>query len=96
MWLVEFIFGMFIAYIFLSPKLRHLLFRHNHTPSIQTRVEREEKRERVSQISDKSSKVNNQDFVVPMNRHGKVIASEEDLAKWLSSNPNLKINEIKD
>lgn len=96
MWLAEFIFGMFIAYIFLSPKLRHLLFRHNNAPSIQTRIAVEEKREQAHQVSTKSSKVQTQDFVVPTNRHGKVIASEEDLAKWLSSNSNLKINEIKD
>lgn len=35
MWFFEFLLGMFLAYMIMSPRLRHLLFRRNHTPPIQ-------------------------------------------------------------
>ncbi len=48
MWLLEFLFGIFLAYLVLSPKLRHLIFRRNHTTVSKDTVAAEEKRERQS------------------------------------------------
>lgn len=45
MWLIEFLFGMLLAYLLLSAKLRHLVFHRDQSRDIQSIIEAEEKRE---------------------------------------------------
>jgi hypothetical protein len=83
MWLLEFLFGMFLAYLLLSPRLRHFLFCRNHTSSIQNRVEAEEKREQRVSLPP----------IPNRNGHELKVNDATVINKWLSDNPELeKIN----
>lgn len=80
MWLLEFLFGMFLAYLLMSPRLRHFLFHRNHTPNIQTRIEAEEKRER------KVAPPN----ILLRNGHEVEVDDDSEIQKWLNKNPELE------
>lgn len=82
MWLLEFLFGILLAYLIMSPKLRHFLFHRNHTPKIQDRVEAEEKRETIEH------KVS----LPPLpdrNGHELKLNDATEVNKWLKQNPEL-------
>ncbi len=81
MWLAEFLLGMFLAYLLLSPRLRAFLFHRNHTPNLQTRIEDEEKREQKIELPR---------VFIPRDTHGSVQVDEDEVARWLKANPELR------
>lgn len=96
MWLLQFLFGMFLAYLLLSPRLRHWIFRRNHSPSLQSRVNEEEKRESKSQSTPITYKPEIENKEIPRYQSGAVFTTEDELAKWLRINPELReINKAK-
>jgi uncharacterized protein (DUF1786 family) len=83
MWLFEFLFGMFLAYLLLSPKLRHFLFHRNHTPDILNRIAAEEEKEQA----DKSPA-----FAMPKAQNGSIVLENvEQVKAWMKANPQLHI-----
>ncbi len=98
MWIVEFLLGILIAYLIMSPRLRRLLFRQNHTPSIQTMVKIEEQRSKNSQLLTKTpTKQNIIESSTPIATYGKAVVEEDKIAKWLRENKELReINGIRD
>ena len=74
MWLFEFLLGMAIAYLLLSPRLRHFIFRRSYSPNIKNRVEVEEKRERQATLTKSS----------PVFINGKPSdVTEEQVKEWI-------------
>ncbi len=77
MWLLEFLIGMFLAYLLLSKRLRNFIFRRNHTTDIQSRVDDEEHRELKS--------------LPKLSRKKNVVEVEDgEVDRWMSENPDLK------
>ncbi len=95
MWLLEFIFGMFLAYLIIFPQLRHFIFRQNHTTNIQTRIGAEEKRKHNTQPSPKTPRDKNNfpEDLALTDTHGKVVTTEDEVAKWLHSNSELRVKD---